>query len=209
MYVRLLHVTGPKLIFAETDDETLKITDNGSKVECGEFGRKWCTVLTDGRLKTGRHYWEMEISMNNYRPSDPELVSDTLSQQARVGVLQESSALQKGNRSKGRWCVQISQSFFNFSYLSGPGCVVKPAYKQELPHSGPHHIGLFLNCDDKSLTGLDRDNNAVIFTVSNLDFSESLVPFVQFVDINSASARLVTGDSAILPRSLCDVIIKV
>lgn len=193
MYVRLLHVAEPKLIFPKTDCTILKITDNGSKVECGEHLRGWRTVLTDGCFKTDRHYWEMEISLRGK-------TSFLFSPKARVGVLKQLSYMISHDLDRECWYMEISHNLSGFRCSSNCGGYVNPPYQSNKPHAGTHYLGLYLNCHDKSLTVLDLDEDDLIFTVSGIDFSGTLVPFVAFANINSASARLVTGASAILPE---------
>ncbi|XP_064595731.1 uncharacterized protein LOC135462438 [Liolophura sinensis] len=86
---------------------------------------------------------------------------------------------------------------------------IKPGYLQWRRYTRPHHLGVYLDCDDHTLTVLDCDNNQVMYTVSDVIVTEPLVPSVEFgiwSESVSVSARLITGDSATLPQVLCDMI---
>ncbi|XP_064616877.1 tripartite motif-containing protein 64-like [Liolophura sinensis] len=172
----------PDLTFIETSNSLLSITKNGSMIECGDLsGSQWDVAFTDGHLQTGRHYWEVEISVSTSSPD-----SDC---HCHIGVTQESGC-PTARPTTNSYCVVMGNYNDKVWFYSIYGDVT-PAYTKELPPTGPQHLGLFLNCEDKSLTVVDRRENQIMFTASGLNLSEPLVPFVQFTSVKSASARLI------------------
>lgn len=190
MYVCYLYVTGPTLIFTETNNKVLKITDNGSMIECGQMSRKnLCNALTDGRYVTGRHYWEMEI---------PELapLPDAICT-CDLGVVKESCRLQNSFSEGEGFLVQVWRRNVGFDIF-----ITEQNYR-------PQHFSLFLNCEARSLTVLDRGKNQVLLKHSKLDLSEPLVPFIALKNVKSASVRLVTGDPLAVSEVLGDMFITI
>ncbi|XP_064616880.1 E3 ubiquitin-protein ligase TRIM41-like [Liolophura sinensis] len=204
LYVDLIVKQGPakeRLIFTVTDNKMLKITHNGSIIECAKESRNdWCRALTDGCLQKGRHYWEVKIS---------ELLSYNFGCSCCVGVVMESCGRSKSDPGSGHWCVKIQQINGWLNFFSTAHGQVSSAYEKYKRLTGPQHFGLFLNCDNRSLSVLDRSNNQVMFTVQSLDLSEPLIPFVQFKGVKSTSARLVTVDSVTQPKVLNDMFITI
>ncbi|XP_064596599.1 uncharacterized protein LOC135463219 isoform X2 [Liolophura sinensis] len=195
-----LCVTKPTLRFTETDDRKLRITDSGCVVKGGDLYRGWWRrAVTDGRYQTGRYYWEIHIT----RSHDCN---------CHVGVTQESCGV-RGMTNPGRnsWYIKMVYSGDVVRcYSHRGGGEIKPDYQQWRRYTRPHHLGVYLDCDEHTLTVLDCDNNQVMCTVSDVIVTEPLVPSVGFVGYGSvsvsASARLVTGDSVTLPPVLCDMI---
>ncbi|XP_064596281.1 E3 ubiquitin-protein ligase Midline-1-like [Liolophura sinensis] len=192
-------VTKPTLVFTGTNDSKLRISDSGSVVE-GE-GLSRARAVTDGRCQTGRYYWELQITCS------PGCVCG-----CHVGVRQESCDVM-GRTDPGRniWCIVMEYRSDEVRCGSHRSGEIKPDYLQWRHYTRPHHLGMYLDCDDHSLTVLDCDNNQVMYTVSDVVVTEPLVPSVGFgVKSGSVSgyvsARLVTGDSATLPQFLCDMI---
>lgn len=195
MCVCYVRVTETELMFSETDDELLTITHNGSVVECEDLSRAgWSTALTDGRYRTGRLYWEFHISV---LPSSPHSYCYSC-----VGAVRQGCDLgsKPGTNS---WYVVIEYREDEVRYYSPCGGEVQPAYQQWSPHQVPHHLGLCLNCDDGSLTVLDRANNQLIYKYQDLKVGEEdLIPAVGFCMVKSASARVITGDSVDITQLL-------
>ncbi|XP_064595785.1 uncharacterized protein LOC135462489 [Liolophura sinensis] len=194
-----LHVTKPTLIFTETDNRKLRITDSGSLVKAEDLSWGWWRAVTDGRYQTGRYYWEVHITRS---PGCG----------CCVGVTQESCGV-RGRIDPGRnfWYIGMEYRGDEVRCYSHHGGEMKPDYLQYRRYTRPHHLGVYLDCDDQSLTVLDCDNNQVMYTVSGVVVTEPLVPWVWFYvgsksGSGSASARLVTGDSTTLPQVLCDMI---
>ncbi|XP_064596463.1 probable E3 ubiquitin-protein ligase MID2 [Liolophura sinensis] len=195
-------VTKPTLRFTETDDSELRITDSGFGVEGKDLSRgRWWRTVTDGRYQTGRYYWEIHITCSHGCYCD-----------CRVGVKQESCDVSeetdRGRNSWYIWVVYYGDEVWCYSHSGGE---IKPGYLQWRRYTRPHHLGVYLDCDDQTLTVLDCDNNQVMYTVSGVIVTEPLVPSVGFYVGSlsgsvSVSARLVTGDSATLPPVLYDMI---
>ncbi|XP_064596003.1 E3 ubiquitin-protein ligase Midline-1-like [Liolophura sinensis] len=190
-----LCVTKPTLRFTETDDRKLRITDSGCVVKGeGLFGR-WMRAVTGGRYQTGRYYWEVHITCSHDCYCD-------------VGVTQESCGV-RGRTNPGRnsWYIGMEYRGDEVRCYRHSGGEVKPGYLQYRRYTRPHHLGVYLDCDNQTLTVLDCDNNQVMYTVSDVIVTEPLVPSVEFCVLSGpVSARLVTGDSATLPPVLCDMI---
>lgn len=125
-----------------------------------------------------------------------------------AGVLKESCSEELYEADSGRDICSVVLEYCNDKFTCDSDCVgdVTPDYQQERPHTGDQHLGLYLDCDDRSLTVLDCDNNHIIFTVNELNLSCPLVPCVYFEGGESVSARLVAPDSVILPQVLCDML---
>ncbi|XP_064596315.1 uncharacterized protein LOC135462930 [Liolophura sinensis] len=195
-----LRVTKPTLRFTETDDRKLRITDSGCVVEGKGLSRvwRWRRAVTDGRYETGRYYWEVHITCSH-------------DCNCRVGVTQESCGV-RGRTDSGRNSWYTGMVYCGDEvrcYSHSGGGEIKPGYLQWRRYTRPHHLGVYLDCDDQSLTVLDCDNNQVMYTDSGVVVTEPLVPSVGFCVRSgsvSVSARLVTGDSATLPQVLCDMI---
>ncbi|XP_064596000.1 E3 ubiquitin-protein ligase Midline-1-like [Liolophura sinensis] len=190
-------VTKPTLRFTETDDRGLRITDSGCVVK-GEvlFWRRWWRAVTDGRYQTGRYYWELHITCS---PGCD----------CRVGVTHESCDVSEVTKpGRNSWYIgMVYRGDEVRCYSHRGGGEIKPGYLQWRRYTRPHHLGVYLDCDEHTLTVLDCDNNQVMYTVSGVIVTEPLVPWVEFcVWSGSVSARLVTGDSATLPPVLCDMI---
>ncbi|XP_064595917.1 E3 ubiquitin-protein ligase TRIM21-like [Liolophura sinensis] len=191
-----LRVTKPTLRFTETDDRKLRITDSGCVVKAeGSSVWRWRRAVTDGRYQTGRYYWELHITCSH----------DCY---CRVGVTQESCDVsEETDPGRNSWYIEMLYSGDEVKcYSHCAGGEIKPGYLQDRRYTRPHHLGVYLDCDDHKLTVLDCDNNQVMYTVSGVIVTEPLVPWVEFVGYGSVSARLVTGDSAHLPPVLCDMI---
>ncbi|XP_064617357.1 probable E3 ubiquitin-protein ligase MID2 [Liolophura sinensis] len=189
-------VTKPTLRFTETDDRKLRITDSGCVVEGkGLFG--WRRAVTDGRYQTGRYYWEIHITCSHGCYYD-----------CRVGVTQESCGVsEETDPGRNFWYIVMAYSGDEVKCYSHSGGEIKPDYRQDRRYTRPHHLGVYLDCDEHTLTVLDCDNNQVMYTNSGVIVTEPLVPWVEFgFWSGSVSARLVTGDSATLPPVLCDMI---
>ncbi|XP_064595856.1 E3 ubiquitin-protein ligase TRIM36-like [Liolophura sinensis] len=154
-----LCVTKPTLRFTETDDSRLRITDSGSVVKAEEglsagwYGR----AVTDGRYQTGRYYWEVQIT----RSHDCNCC---------VGVRQESCGV-RGRLDPGRNCWYIRMGYRGdevMCYSHRGGGEIKPGYLQYRRYTRPHHLGVYLDCDEHTLTVLDCDNNQVMYTDSDV-----------------------------------------
>ncbi|XP_064595871.1 probable E3 ubiquitin-protein ligase MID2 [Liolophura sinensis] len=187
-------VTKPTLRFTETDDRKLRITDSGCVVKAevlsldGFCGR----AVTDGRYQTGRYYWEVHITCSHECS-------------CHVGVRQESCGVRgRTVPRRNSWYIGMDYHGVKVRCFSHYGGKIKPGYRQYRRYTHPHHLGVYLDCDEHTLTVLDCDNNQVMYTVSGVIVTEPLVPSVVFVGSESVSARLVTGDSATLPPVLCD-----
>ncbi|XP_064596355.1 tripartite motif-containing protein 46-like [Liolophura sinensis] len=195
-----LRVTKPTLRFTETDDRKLRITDSGCVVEAEDLSWVlwWRRAVTDGRYQTGRYYWEINITCSHDCYCD-------------VGVTQESCDVSEvTDRGRNSWYIEMEYRCdeVRCDSHSGRG-EIKPGYLQWRRYTRPHHLGVYLDCDDHTLTVLDCDNNQVMYTVSDVIVTEPLVPSVEFgvwSESVSVSARLITGDSATLPPVLCDMI---
>ncbi|XP_064616326.1 probable E3 ubiquitin-protein ligase MID2 [Liolophura sinensis] len=197
---RRLDITKPMLTFTKTDDERLRITENGSMIESGNlYPGLGCAAVTDGCYQTGRYYWELEITVLS--------VSHALPCWCGVGVVQQSFGI-RGIKNPGHnsWCIVMRCYSDEVWYNSYYGGEIKPGYLQDRHYTRPHHLGLYLDCNDRSLTVLDCYNDQVIGTVSGLNLSQPLVPYVEFHWVKSASVRLVTGDSETLPKALTDML---
>ncbi|XP_064595751.1 uncharacterized protein LOC135462454 [Liolophura sinensis] len=193
-----LCVTKPTLRFTETDDSELRITDSGSVVKAEDLSAGWCgRAVTDGRYQTGRYYWEVQITCSH-------------GCYCRVGVTQESCGVRRTAPGRNSWYIDMGYRGDEVKcYSHRGGGEIKPDYRQYRRYTLPHHLGVYLDCDDHALTVLDCDNNQVMYTYSDVIVTEPLVPWVLFgvwSESGSASARLVTGDSATLPPVLCDMI---
>ncbi|XP_064596400.1 E3 ubiquitin-protein ligase TRIM39-like [Liolophura sinensis] len=193
-------VTKPTLRFTETDDSELRITDSGCVVKGEGLSRelRWRRAVTDGRYQTGRYYWEIHITCS---PGCSCL----------VGVTQESCDVSEETKpGRNSWYIVMVYRGDEVRCCSHRGGgEIKPGYLQVRPYTRPHHLGVYLDCDDHTLTVLDCDNNQVMYTVSDVIVTEPLVPSVEFCVLSgpvSVSARLVTGDSATLPQVLRDMI---
>ncbi|XP_064596435.1 uncharacterized protein LOC135463046 [Liolophura sinensis] len=191
-------VTKPTLRFTETDDRVLRITYSGCVVEGeGFYPGWWGRALTDGRYQTGRYYWEVQITCS------PGCF-------CHVGVTQETCDVsEETDHGRNCWFTRMVYRGDEVSCYNHRGGEIKRGYLLYRRYTRPHHLGLYLDCDDHSLTVLDCDNNQVIGTVSDVVVREPLVPWVGFYvgsGPGSVSARLVTGDSATLPQVLCDMI---
>ncbi|XP_064614755.1 probable E3 ubiquitin-protein ligase MID2 [Liolophura sinensis] len=189
-----LRVTKPTLRFTETDDRKLRITDSGCVVK-GEGLYGWRRAVTDGRYQTGRYYWEIHITCSH----------DCY---CYVGVTQESCGVsEETDVGRNSWYIGMEYCGDEVECYSPCGGDIKPDYLQDRPYTRPHHLGVYLDCDDQTLTVLDCDNNQVMYTDSGVVVTEPLVPWVRFcVGPGSVSARLVTGGSATLPQVLRDMI---
>ncbi|XP_064596360.1 E3 ubiquitin-protein ligase TRIM39-like [Liolophura sinensis] len=195
-----LRVTKPTLRFTETDDSELRITDSGCVVKGEDLTRVlwWRRAVTDGRYQTGRYYWEIHITCSN--GSD-----------CHIGVTQESYGV-RGMTDPGcnSWYIgMVYRGDEVWCDSHSGGGEIKPDYLQWRRYTRPHHLGVYLDCDEHTLTVLDCDNNQVMYTDSDAIVTEPLVPWVGFYvryGPGSVSARLVTGDSATLPQVLCDMI---
>ncbi|XP_064596257.1 uncharacterized protein LOC135462890 [Liolophura sinensis] len=192
-----LRVTKPTLRFTETDDRNLRITDSGCvvKAEGLSWGR-WRRAVTGGRYQTGRYYWEIHITCSH--------ICD-----CRVGVTQESCDVsEETDPGRNSWYIGMEYRGDKVKcYRHSGGGEIKPDYLQWRRYTRPPHLGVYLDCDEHTLTVLDCDNNQVMYTVSDVIVTEPLVPSVGFyVRHGSVSTRLVTGDSATLPPVLCDMI---
>ncbi|XP_064596064.1 probable E3 ubiquitin-protein ligase MID2 [Liolophura sinensis] len=181
----------PTLRFTETDDSELRIAESGSVIEGdfleGDLGR----AVTNGRYQTGRYYWEIEITCSRVCGSGCD-----------VGVTQESCGV-RGRTDPGHnsWYIGMLCRGDEVRCYSHRGGEIKPGYLQGRRYTRPLRMGLYLDCDDQSLTVLDCHNNQVIGTVSGVVVTEPLVPWVEFYvwsgsmsASGSVSARLVTGD---------------
>ncbi|XP_064595770.1 E3 ubiquitin-protein ligase TRIM9-like [Liolophura sinensis] len=186
----------PTLRFTETDDRKLRITESGSVVKAGDLSAGWGgRAVTDGRYQTGRYYWEVHITCSH-------------ACYCRVGVTQESCGVRRRtDPGRNSWYIWMAYRGDEVRCYSHSGGEIKPDYLQYRRYTRPHHLGVYLDCDEHTLTVLDCDNNQVMYTVSDVIVTEPLVPWVVFgVGSGSVSARLVTGDSATLPQVLCDMI---
>ncbi|XP_064595979.1 probable E3 ubiquitin-protein ligase MID2 [Liolophura sinensis] len=193
-----LRVTKPTLRFTETDDSELRITDSGSGVEGVGLYRGLWRAVTDGGYQTGRFYWEIHITCS------PGCYY-------HVGVTQESCGVsEETDPGRNTWFIVMEYRGDEVScYTHSGGGEIKPGYLQWRRYTRPHHLGVYLDCDDQTLTVLDCDNNQVMYTDSGVIVTEPLVPWVGFYVWSgsvSVSARLVTGDSTTLPPVLCDMI---
>ncbi|XP_064596362.1 uncharacterized protein LOC135462970 [Liolophura sinensis] len=201
--ISLLRVTKPTLRFTETDDSELRITDSGCVVKAEDLSRvlRWRRAVTDRRYQTGRYYWEIHITCSH-------------GCYCRVGVTQESCDVsEETDRGRNSWYIEMEYCGDEVKCYSHSGGEIKPGYLQDRRYTRPHHLGVYLDCDDHTLTVLDCDNNQVIGTVSDVIVTQPLVPWVGFYVRSgsvsgsvSVSARLITGDSATLPPVLCDMI---
>ncbi|XP_064596405.1 E3 ubiquitin-protein ligase Trim36-like [Liolophura sinensis] len=192
-----LRVTKPTLRFTETDDRKLRITDSGCVVKGEDLSWGWRRAVTDGRYQTGGYYWEIHITCSH-------------GCDCRVGVTQESCGVSEETKAgRNSWYIVMDYSGHKVRCYSHSGVgEIKPGYRQWRRYTRPHHLGVYLDCDDHTLTVLDCDNNQVMYTVSDVIVTEPLVPGVEFgwSGSVSVSARLVPGDSATLPPVLCDMI---
>ncbi|XP_064596571.1 probable E3 ubiquitin-protein ligase MID2 [Liolophura sinensis] len=190
-------VTKPTLRFTETDDRKLRITDSGCMVKDEDLSNRWRRAVTDGHYQTGRYYWEIHITCS------PGC-------HCYVGVTQESCDVsEETDPGCNTWYIGMMYRGDEVKCFSHSGGEIKPDYRQYRLYTRPHHLGVYLDCDNHTLTVLDCDNNQEMYTVSDVIVTEPLVPCVEF-DVGSGSvsvsARLVTGDSATLPPVLCNMI---
>ncbi|XP_064596461.1 E3 ubiquitin-protein ligase TRIM38-like [Liolophura sinensis] len=164
-------VTKPTLRFTETDDRELRITDSGSMVEGKDLSQmRWWRTVTDGRYQTGRYYWELHITCSHGCNCD-------------VGVTQERCGV-RGRLDPGRnsWYILMGYSGDKVRCCSyRGGGEIKPDYLQYRRYTRPHHLGVYLDCDDHTLTFLDCDNNQGynnnLFTrLDNADLEPETVP---------------------------------
>ncbi|XP_064595921.1 E3 ubiquitin-protein ligase Trim36-like [Liolophura sinensis] len=190
-----LRVTKPTLRFTETDDRKLRITDSGCVIKGKGLSEWWWRAVTDGRHHTGRYYWEIHITCSH----------DCY---CGVGVTQESRGVsEETDGGRNTWYIGMMYRGDEVECYSHSGGEIKPGYRQCRRYTRPHHLGVYLDCDEHTLTVLGCDNNQVIGTVSGVIVTEPLVPWVEFgVASGSVSARLVTGDCATLPQVLRDMI---
>ncbi|XP_064614975.1 uncharacterized protein LOC135479145 isoform X3 [Liolophura sinensis] len=191
-------VKKPTLRFTETDDSELRITDSGSVVK-GEdlyWDDRWMRAVTGGRYQTGRYYWEIHITCSHGCI-------------CRVGVTQESCGVsEETDPGRNSWYIgMLYRGDEVWCDSDSGGGEIKPDYRQYRRYTRPLHLGVYLDCDEHTLTVLDCDNNQVMYTDSGVIVTEPLVPSVGFGGMSeSVSARLVSGDSATLPQVLCDMI---
>ncbi|XP_064616222.1 probable E3 ubiquitin-protein ligase MID2 [Liolophura sinensis] len=192
-----LIITKPQLKFTQTNDERLSITHSGSAAECEDlFEGWWCTAVTDGSYQKGRYYWELDITVT---PCSP-----TMDCFCRVGVVHESCGVWRGDPGRESYDIWIRYLHNEISASSPCGGEIKPAYEQGRPYTESHHLGLYLDCVGRSLTIVNCVNNQLMYTVSDINLSQPMVPYVAFDYAACASARLVKADSTSLPKLLCD-----
>ncbi|XP_064617315.1 uncharacterized protein LOC135481421, partial [Liolophura sinensis] len=146
-----LCVTKPTLRFTETDDRKLRIIDSGCVVEAEGLyeDERWRRAVTDGRYQTGRYYWEIYITC-----------SHDCYCYCRVGVTQESCGVsEETDPGRNSWYIGMAYRGDKVECYSDCGGEVKPDYLQDRRYTRPHHLGVYLDCDDQTLTVLDCDNN--------------------------------------------------
>lgn len=143
---------------------------------------------TNGRFQTGRQYWEMKISapLCSARPVFFDIC-----------VKQE-----KGD---GNWYLRVG--YHRGKVKCSDYCFgeIEYGHGKWRPYTDPHHLGVFLNCEDRILMVFEPAENQLLFTVGDLDVSEALIPMVRFGHVKFASIELITGDGVTVPQVLCDV----
>ncbi|XP_064616814.1 uncharacterized protein LOC135480816 [Liolophura sinensis] len=186
-----VHVTKPDLIF--TDAYTYKrracITNNGTKIDINDMSLIGnFTSRTNGRFQTGRQYWEMKISVPLYSPR-PVFFD--------ISVTQEHSG--------GNWYLRVGYHRSKVKCSNYCFGKIEPGYGKWRPYTDPHHLGVFLNCEDRTLMVFEPAENQLVFTVGDIDVSEALLPVVRFGYVKCAYVELITGDRATLPQVLCEI----
>ncbi|XP_064616379.1 uncharacterized protein LOC135480471 [Liolophura sinensis] len=190
-----LNIAKPNLVFKKTDGSPLRIACSGSLVECGDLTSEGVrTAVTDGRYRMGRYYLEVEITVLS--------TAGIFGCYCRVGVAQKGGDVKNSNPGGDIWYIKMQYSAGKVRCSSDCGGEMKPEFVQWRPHTGPQHIGLYIDCEDRSLTILDPDSDRLIYTVSGIHLTNPFVPFVKFSGVKSASALLVTGNSVRLPAAL-------
>lgn len=202
VHVCRLYVTEPGLIFTETSDERLGIFYNGSVTESANLSSvSPCRAVTNGGFQTGRYYWELQITLfPNVRGSVCY---------CRVGVLHKGCGV-RGDPDPGdnTWCLRMECRHGIVRCYSHCGGEIQTVYEKWRPQTPSLHLGVVVDCDNRSMTVLDADNNRRIFRVNGLSVSEPLVPCVTFYQVEFASARLITGDSVILHPMLGEIFLS-
>lgn len=158
-------------------------------------GTSWSEVVTNGGCKTGRLYWELEVTA---MPESPRHCCE-----CNFGVVDEGCGVP--GFGIDLWVVRVEHNRKK-TRCSDPDCGgdVTPNYQQWRPHTGTIHLGFYLNCEARSLMLLDCANNEIMYSVGGL--SEQVVTYIRFNSVKSGSARLITGSSVTLPQILCDVL---
>lgn len=182
-------------MFLKTYGSRLRITRYGSLVQSGDLDSEGVhTAVTDGLFRVGTYYLEVEVTVV---PSAGIFGCD-----CHVGVAQGGGVVIRSKSGGDTWYIQMQYSAGKTRCSSDCGGEMKAEFLAWRPHTGPQRIGLYIDCDNRSLTILDPESDRLIYTVSKIHLNKPVVPFVEFSGVKSASALLVTGNSVRLPPAL-------
>ncbi|XP_009692955.1 PREDICTED: butyrophilin subfamily 1 member A1-like [Cariama cristata] len=127
-----------------------KVTQNE-----GSFDSSVCALGSEG-FSSGKHYWEVDVEKSN----DWDL-----------GVARKSSP-RKGKMSlspkEGFWALGLS--FKGYWARTDP-------WTRLAVQKNPRKIGIYLNCEEKTLTFFNVTDMSVMFTFKDCAFSEEVYPF--------------------------------
>ncbi|NWS63921.1 BT1A1 protein, partial [Chunga burmeisteri] len=126
-----------------------KVTQNE-----GSFDSSVCALGSEG-FSSGKHYWEVDVEKSN----DWDL-----------GVARKSSP-RKGKMSlspkEGFWALGLS--FKGYWARTDP-------WTRLAVQKNPRKVGVYLNCEEKTLTFFNVTDMSVMFTFKDCAFSEEVYP---------------------------------
>ncbi|XP_040451509.1 butyrophilin subfamily 1 member A1-like isoform X2 [Falco naumanni] len=121
----------------------------------GRFDSSVCVLGSEG-FSSGKHYWEVDVG----NCSDWDL-----------GVARKSAPR------KGRITLSPKEGFWALG-LSVKFCWARTdPWTQLEVQANPRKVGVFLNCEKKTLTFFNVTNMSVMFTFQDCAFSEAVYPF--------------------------------
>ncbi|XP_040452200.1 butyrophilin subfamily 2 member A2-like isoform X6 [Falco naumanni] len=121
----------------------------------GRFDSSVCVLGSEG-FSSGKHYWEVDVG----NCSDWDL-----------GVARKSAPR------KGRITLSPKEGFWALG-LSVKFCWARTdPWTQLEVQENPRKVGVFLNCEEKTLTFFNVTNMSVMFTFQDCAFSEAVYPF--------------------------------
>ncbi|XP_055568467.1 butyrophilin subfamily 1 member A1-like isoform X4 [Falco cherrug] len=121
----------------------------------GSFDSSVCVLGSEG-FSSGKHYWEVDVG----KCSDWDL-----------GVARKSAPR------KGRITLSPKEGFWALG-LSVKFCWARTdPWTQLEVQENPRKVGVFLNCEEKTLTFFNVTNMSVMFTFQDCAFSEAVYPF--------------------------------
>ncbi|XP_072262786.1 E3 ubiquitin-protein ligase TRIM39-like isoform X2 [Pyxicephalus adspersus] len=135
------------------------VEDPIDRPPCPErFDSKPCVLATTG-FKSGRHYWEVEVGGGIYWT---------------VGVAKWSVRRKGGFRiepSGGIWAIGLLGMYMDRYYaFTNPDTLLNP-------REHPERIGVYLNCDEGSVSFYNPVNAEHLFTFKSLQVRDKVFPF--------------------------------